>query len=130
MASNFKIGLTAETLTSFDELTTPVDDPQWEFRKFRKMAKLGDLSVRGQGPNTIIWNMGMPTPEQIAQLEEFQSDDPIYIQSPKRDDSLGVFEVISNWLDPRQDGSHKAGFRGYRFGLEIEFIVLSEVEGS
>jgi hypothetical protein len=129
MASTFMIGATAETLTSLDELTTPLPDPQWEFREYRKMVRLGDGSMQGLGPQTVTWGFPMLEPAQIAELEAFASDDPIYIQTPKRDDTSAIFEVLFNIPDPRQDGSHKAGLRGWRLGYELELIVLSEVEG-
>lgn len=130
MASNFMIGTTVIGLESLDELTTPLPDPQHEFHEFMEMKKLGDLTMRGVGPQRELWKFPLLETEQITQLETFQSISPIYIQAPKRDDSLGIFEVLMNWNDPRQDGLHQPGFRGYRNGLEIEFIILSEVVSS
>lgn len=130
MASEFMIGETSGALVSLDALDTPLPDPQWEFREFRKMVRLGDGSMRGVGPQTVVWGFPMLEPAQIAQLESFASADPIYIQTLKRDDTPAVLEVQFNIPDPRQDGSHKAGLRGWRLGYELELIVLSEVEGS
>jgi hypothetical protein len=127
MASDFKIGTTSGGITSLDALTTPCPDPQWEFHEYKKNVRLGDGSMRGLGPQSAMWNFPMIEDEQIAQLETFKSDDPIFIRSRKRDGTLAVFEVYMNWLDPRQDGDHMPGFQGYRSGLVIEFIVLSEV---
>lgn len=127
MASDFKIGATSGGITSLDALVTPCPNPQPQFNKYRQMSRLGDLSLKGRGPQTIIWGFPLIEVEQIAMLETFKSNNPIYIQSRKRDDSLGVFEVLMNWLDPKQDGEHQNGFYGYRTGLVLEFIVLSEV---
>jgi hypothetical protein len=85
------------------------------------------MTMKGRGPQTIVWIFPLLEVEQIAQLETFQSDYPLYIQSPKRDDSLGVFEVLMVWIDPREDGEHMNGFHGHRGNLSIEFIVISEV---
>jgi hypothetical protein len=127
MTSIFQIGTTEPGLTSLDDLTTPLPDPQWEFREYRKMIRLGDGSLFGAGPRTVVWTFPMLEPDQIAQLETFLSDDPIYIQTLKRDDTIATFEVIMNVVDPAQDGKHQPGFRGWRVGHELEFIVLSEV---
>lgn len=130
MASIFMIGSTVETLLSVDELSTPCPVPQPQFNEYRKMQRLGDLSLKGRSPQTIIWGFPLIEVAQVAMLETFKSADPIYIQSTKRDDSLAAFEVLMNWLDPKQDGDHQNGFYGYRSGLVLEFIVLSEVAGS
>ena len=127
MSSVFKIGLTEGGLTSLDELTTPLPDPQWEYAEYRKMVRMGDGTMRGQGPTTILWSFPLIETAQIAQLEVFKTTDPIYIQTLDKDGTPIIVEVLSNWIDPRQDGSHKPGFVGYRFGLDLEMIVLSEV---
>jgi|CXWL01.1.fsa_nt_gi hypothetical protein len=127
MASNFKIGVTSGGITSLDALTTACPDPQQSFNQFRRKDRLGDMTMKGRGPQTIVWIFPLLEVEQIAQLETFQSDYLLYIQSPKRDDSLGVFEVLMVWNDPREDGEHMNGFRGHRGNLSIEFIVISEV---
>lgn len=127
MASNFKIGTTSGGMTALDELAVLCPDPQPQFAKYRRKDKLGDMSMRGRGPQVIVWGFPLIEVEQLAHLESFQSDDPIYIQSPKRDDTFGVFEVLMNWLDPKEDGDHMNGLRGYRSGLVLEFIILSEV---
>lgn len=125
--SEFQIGTTSGSMTALDALTTPCPDPQPQFAKYRRKDKLGDMSVKGRGPQTIVWAFPLLEVDQIAQLETFQSADPIYIRSTKRDDSFGVFEVIMNWIEPKEDGEHMNGFHGYRSGLVIEFIILSEV---
>jgi hypothetical protein len=117
MASAFKIGTTSGGITSLDALGTACPDPQWEFQEFRKVL----------GPQTVTWNFPILEDAQIAMLETFLSASAIFIQSKKRDGTTGIFEVYMNWLDPRQDGDHMAGFRGYRSGLAIEFFILSEV---
>ena len=127
MASNFKIGLTSGGITSLDLLATPLPEPQPQFNLYRKMDRLGDMSMKGRGPQTVIWGFPLLEVEQLAMLETFKSDDPIYIRTTKRDDSFGIFEVLMNWIDPKQDGEHQNGFQGYRSGLVVEFIVLSEV---
>lgn len=127
MASDFKIGTTSVGITSMDALATPCPDPQPQFAKYRRKDKLGDMSLKGRGPQTIVWGFPLIEVAQIAMLETFQSVSPIYIQSRKRNDSLGVFEVIMNWLEPKEDGDHMNGFYGYRSGLVLEFVVLSEV---
>ena len=127
MASDFKIGSTSGGVTSLDALTTPLPDPQPQFNKYRTKERLDNLTVKGRGPQTIIWTFPLLAVDQLAQLETFQSSDPIYIRSTKRDDTFGVFEVRMNWNDPREDGDHANGFKGHRFNLSIEFIILSEV---
>lgn len=127
MASNYKIGTTSGGITSLDALGTPCPDPQPQFAKFRRKDRLGDGSLKGRGPQTIVWAFPMIEVEQVAMLETFQSTSPIYIQSRKRSDALGVFEVLMNWLEPSEDGEHMNGFYGYRSGLVLEFIILSEV---
>lgn len=127
MASDFKIGSTSGGITSVDELTTPCPEPQPKFNKFRRKDRLDDFTVKGRGPQTIVWDFPLLEVDQIAQLETFQSTDPIYIRSTKRDDTFGVFEVRMNWIDPREDGDHANGFKGHRFNLTIEFIVIEEV---
>ena len=130
MASLFMIGSTAETLTSLDELATPLPDPQWAFNEYKEMVKLGSLGVRGLGPQNVLWSFPMLETAQIAQLETFNTGEPLYIQTLKRDDTEAVFQVRMNWVEPSQDGEHKAGFQGWRMGLDIEMIILSEVGGS
>lgn len=130
MSSPFMIGLTAEDMIALDALDTPLPDPQWEFQQFRKMSRLGDMGLKGRGPRTVIWQFPLLEVAQITQLEEFKSEDPIFIQTLKRDDVVAIFEVQPNWPDPRQDGEHSAGLRGHRRGLMLEFVVLTEVEGS
>lgn len=127
MASNFKIGTTSGGITSLDALGTPCPDPQQSFNEFRRKDRLGDMTMKGRGPQTILWTFPLLEVEQLAQLETFQSDVPIYIQSSKRDDSLGVFEVLMNWIDPREDGDHMNGFHGHRGNLALEFVIISEV---
>jgi hypothetical protein len=126
MASDFKIGTTSGGITSLDALTPPCPDPQPQFNEFRVMARLGDLSMKGRGPQTIIWTFPLIEVGEVAELETFQSANPIYIRSRKRDDTFGIFEVVMNWPDNRQDGDH-INILGYRNGLALEFIVLSEV---
>jgi|GEM_PF-1783108 len=127
MASDFKIGSTSGGITSVDELATPCPEPQPKFNNFRRKDRLDDFTVKGRGPQTIVWDFPLLEVAQIAQLETFQSTDPIYIRSTKRDDTFGVFEVRMNWIDPREDGDHANGFKGHRFNLTIEFIVIEEV---
>jgi hypothetical protein len=127
MASVFKIGTTAGGITSLDALGTPCPDPQPQFAAFRRKDKLGDMSLKGRGPQTIVWGFPMIEVAQITMLATFQSEIPIYIQSRKRNDTVGVFEVLMNWLEPKEDGEHMNGFYGYRSGLVLEFIVISEV---
>ena len=127
MASNFKIGTTAEGMTALDALTVACPDPQPQFNEFRRKDRLGDMSMQGRGPKTIIWGFPLIDVEQIAQLKTFQATVSIYIQSRKGDDTLGVFEVRMNWIEPKEDGDHMGGFYGYRSGLVLEFIVVSEV---
>lgn len=127
MASDFKIGTTSGGMTALDGLAVPCPDPQPRFDRYRKKDKLGDMSLKGRGPQTILWLFPLLEVEQVAQLEDFQSELPIYIRSRKRDDTFGTFEVIMNWLDPREDGEHMNGFRGHRSNLTVEFVVLSEV---
>lgn len=127
MASAFKIGTTSGGITSLDALGTPCPDPQWEFQEYRKVVRLGNGLSKGLGPQTATWNFPILEDAQIAMLETFLSTSAIFIQSKKRDGSTGIFEVYMNWLDPRQDGDHMAGFKGYRSGLAIEFFILSEV---
>lgn len=130
MASIFMIGATVITLVSVDELATPCPVPQPQFNEFRRMDRLGTMSMKGRGPQTVIWGFPLIEVAQVAMLETFKSDVPIYIQSNRRDDSLAILEVVMNWLDPKQDGDHQNGFYGYRSGLVLEFIVLNEVGGS
>jgi hypothetical protein len=127
MASNFKIGTTSGGITSLDELTTPLPEPQQRFDQYRKKDRLGDMSMKGRGPQTVIWTFPLLEVAQLAQMETFQSDDPIYIRTAKRDDTFAVFEVVANWPDPREDGDHMNGLRGHRGNLIVEFIILSEV---
>ena len=117
MASDFKIGTTSGGITSLDSLTTPIPDPQQRFDQYRKKERLGDMSMKGRGPQSVVWTFPLLEVDQLAQLETFQSDDPIYIRTPKRDDTWGVFEVMVNWLDPREDGDHMNGFHGHRGNL-------------
>jgi hypothetical protein len=127
MASNFKIGTTAGGITSLDALGTPCPDPQWEFQQYRKMDKLADGSMRGRGPNTIVWSFPMLEDDQIAVLAGFISTSSVFIQSKKRDGTTAIYETTMNWTDPRQDGDHMQGFVGYRSGLTIEFLVWAVV---
>lgn len=128
MASSFRIDETSGGLTALDALATPLPDPQPEFREYRKMVRLGDGSLFGVGPQTIVWTFPVIEPDQVAQLETFFTGEPIYISSRKRDDSFGDFEVIPAVPDPRQDADHL--FQGVRSGYVVEFTVISELEGS
>jgi hypothetical protein len=130
MTSIFMIGATVDGLTGVDALATPCPIPQPQFNQFRKMLRLGDLTMKGSGPQTVIWGFPLIETEQLAMLETFKSASPIYIQTTRRDDSVAIFEVLMNWIDPKQDGDHQNGLYGYRSGLVLEFIVLSEVAGS
>lgn len=127
MTSNFMIGIASNDMDPLDGLTVPLPDPQPEFKQFRRKDRLGDMTMKGRGPVTIIWGFPLPTVEQVAQLNTFQSDDPIFIQSPNKDDVFTVYEVLINVPDPREDGNHRTGFRGYREGFDVEFIVVSVV---
>lgn len=127
MASEFKIGTTSGGITSLDSLSTPCPDPQQRFDQYRKKDRLGDLSMKGRGPRTVVWTFPFMEVEQVTQIKTFQSADPIYIRTPKQDDTFAVFEVTANWIDPREDGDHMNGFHGHRGNLTIEFIVISEV---
>lgn len=127
MASDFKIGTTSGGVTSLDALAVPLPEPQQQFSEFRRKERLDNYAMKGRGPQTVQWVFPMLTPEQLTQLETFQSDAPIYIRSAKRDDTFAVFEVRMNWVDPREDGDHMNGFRGWRGNLTLEFIVISEV---
>lgn len=130
MASDFMIGATVEGLTSLDELTTPLPDPQPQFRKFLEMERLGNLKLRGAGPQTVIWVFPMLEVEQVQELDDQLSDDPVYIQSLDRFDAPHVYEVLMNVPSPVQDGEHIQYFAGMRGGYEVEFIILAEVDGS
>lgn len=127
MASDFKIGTTSGGITSLDSLATPIPDPQQRFDVYRKKERLGDMSMKGRGPQSVVWTFPLLQVDELAQLETFQSEEPIYIRTPKRDDSWGIFEVMVNWPDPREDGDHMNGFQGHRGNLALEFIILSEV---
>jgi hypothetical protein len=128
--SDFMIGATVETLTALNQLTTPVDDPQPEYRQYRRKDRVGDMTMKGRGPRTIIWQFAAPLVAQVAQMNEFQSDDAIYIQSRDKEDAPKIYEVLMVVPDPREDGDHEPRMHGHRNGFIVEFIVLSEVEGS
>jgi hypothetical protein len=130
MTNIFMIGETVEGLTPLAELDIPLPDPQHEYRQFKRKDRLGDLTMKGRGPATIIWEFPLPEVEQIMQVDTFQSGDPIFIQSPNKDDVDTIFHVLINLPDPRESGDHQPGFRGYRKGFIVEFIVLAEVGGS
>jgi len=127
MASRYMIGLSAETLTSLDELAVPLPDPQDEFRKFLRKDRLGNRRMKGRGPQTIIWEFPMLEIEQQSALDDFNIEAAIYIQSPNKDEEDTVYEVNVNVLDPRESGSHKTYFPGHRTGFAFEFTILSEV---
>lgn len=127
MASGFKISTTLEGLTSLDALATPLPDPQPDFQKYRVLLPLGNLSQKGMGPQTAIWIFPLLETEQVSQLETFQSTEPIYIRTRKRNGTFATLQVVANWLDPRQDGDHVSRLYGYRGGLTIEFLVIAEV---
>lgn len=126
MASGFKIGTTSGGVTSLDLLTTAVVEPQPEYLKYRNIRKLGNAKFRGYGLPAVVWTFPMLEVAQVTQLLSFESDEPIYIRSLKADDTWGLFQVLMNIIDPRYDGEHMAGFRGYRSKLVIEFTVLDE----
>ena len=128
--SDFMIGMTVETLTALNLLAVPLDDPQPEFRQYLRKDRLGDMTRKGRGPSTIIWEFTSPSVAQVAQVNEFQSDDPIYIQSWDKDDAAQIYEVLMNVPDPREDGDHERRMKGLRNGFIVEFIVVSAVEGS
>jgi hypothetical protein len=128
MTSQFRIDDTFGGLTALDALATPLPDPQPAFNEYRKMVKLGDGSLFGTGPQVIVWTFPVIEPEQVTMLETFFTGEAIYISSRKRDDTFGDFEVLPTVPDPRQDADHL--FQGVRSGYVVEFIVLSEVEGS
>jgi hypothetical protein len=130
MASRYKIGLTVETLTSLDELATPLPDPQSEFRQYRKKVRLGNQKMHGLGPQTVVWEFPLLDTDQQGLIDGFQIDDPIYIQSPDKDEVDTIYEVLANIPDSRESGSHKSSFPGYRTGFMFEFTILSEVAGS
>lgn len=125
MTSSFQIDDTEGGLTALDALATPLPDPQPTHNQYRKMVRLGDGTLLGVGPQTVVWNFPLLEPEQIAQLESFASTDPIYITTRKRDDTFVTFEVLMTIPNPAQDGEHL--FQGVRSGYTLEFIVLSEV---
>lgn len=125
MTSSFQIGATELGLTALDELTVPLPDPQPAFNQYRKMLRLGDGSMFGSGPQTVLWSFPLIEPEQLAQLESFLSTDAIYITTRDREDNFVTYEVLMTVPDPRQDGDHL--FQGVRSGYTLEFIVLSEV---
>jgi hypothetical protein len=127
MTSRFKIGLTALTLTSLDELAVPLPDPQPEFRKYQRKDRLGNAKMKGRGPQKIFWEFPILEIEQQNEIDDFNIADPIYIQSPDKEDVDTVYQVDVNVLDPRESGSHKVSFPGHRTGFAFEFIVLSEV---
>ena len=128
--SDFMIGETVESLTALSGLTVPLDDPQPEFRQYRTKTRLGGLTMKGRGPRTILWEFASPSVEQVAQVNAFQSDEAIYIQSRDKEDEPKIYEVLMNVPDPREDGEHERRMKGLRSGFLVEFIVLSEVEGS
>lgn len=125
MASSFEIDTTEVGLTALDALTVPLPDPQPVFNEYRKMIRLGDGSLFGSGPQTVVWSFPLLEPEQLAQLESFIGADPIYITTRKRDDTFASFQVIPTVPDARYDGEHL--FQGVRSGFTVEFIVLAEV---
>jgi hypothetical protein len=126
MASDFKIGATSGNLTSLDELTVECPDPQPEFKKFQEMVRLGAQTLRGMGPQTIIWRFPLLEVGQVAQLETSIGTTK-YIRSKDRFDVFKVYEVISNIVPAKQDGDHVDRMSGIRSGYELEFIILSEV---
>lgn len=125
MTSSFQIDDTEGGLTALDALATPLPDPQPVHNLYRKMVRLGDGRLHGQGPQTVVWTFPLLEPEQIDQLKVFESSDPIYITTRKQDDSFATFEVLMTQPDPRQDADHL--FQGIRSGYTVEFIILSEV---
>lgn len=127
MASLFKIGETAETLTSLDLLTVPLPDPQPEFRKYVRKDKLADGTMKGRGPTKIIWAFPLLEVAEVGQANEYQSENPIYIQSLDETDTPQIYEVLLNVPDPRDSGDHAPNMRGIRNGHLMEFTVLSEV---
>jgi hypothetical protein len=127
MASEYQIGTTIETLTALDALATPLPNPMPDFQEYRRKDRLGDMSMKGRGPRTILWKLAISEIPEVEQLEVFMTGDPIYIRSKKRNDIFAVFQVLMNLLDPRHDGVRLPGFVGNRMENEYEFIVLNEV---
>jgi len=127
MASRYMIGTSSGDMDSLDTLETPIPDPQAEIYKYQSKIKLGNRRLKGIGPQTVVWEFAMLEIEQQTALAAFNIEAAIYIQTPDKDEVDTVYEVEANWPDPRESGSHKASFNGYRAGLRIEFTVLSEV---
>ena len=113
-------------MNSLDALTTPVPDPQAEYRKYATKVKLGDGTYKGRGSPRIIWEFSILDVDEQAQLITTLST-TAYIQSPDVDDNDTVYQVMPNLPDPRESGSHKTFFPGYRTGLLVEFLVLAVV---
>ena len=126
MASRYKIGATSESMDALDALTTPVPDPQSEYRKYADKVKLGDGTYFGRGSSRVIWEFAMLDMDEQAQIITSLAS-AVYIQSPDVDDVDTVYQVTPNLPDPRESGSHKAFFPGYRTGLMVEFIILAVI---
>ena len=127
MASRFKTGASVIALTSLDALTTPVPDPQPEYRKYAEKVLLGNGQYIGRGVTRIIWEFPMLEIDEQTQVKTAVATSPMYIQSPNEADVDTVYQVDANIPDPRESGSHKTSFKGFRTGLVIEFVVLAEV---
>jgi len=127
MPSDYQIGSSVETLTPVDELTVPLEIPFGDYQMYSSQAQLASHKMRRFGPPIITWTMSMSDVEQIEQLDEFNLDAPVYIRSRKKNDTFGIFQVLFNWSDEREDGVRKPLFLGTRFEAVIQFTVLGEV---
>ncbi len=125
MASRYKIGLTYGGITSLDLLATPLPNPQAEFRTYKRKVRLGNGRLKGLGPQTVVWEFPMIDVDEQAALYAFFVDAPMYIQTPNKDEEDTVYEVTVDIPDPRESGSHRPSFNGYRTGFTMEFTILS-----
>jgi len=129
MPSEFMIGTTLEGMTALDELTTPVDNPQWEYAPYSKLVTLADGTARGLGTPKIVWQFPMLEVDQIDALRTLcpGASAEIYFRSKIYDDTFVTFAGTMIW-PVSKDGAHKASFHGHRADLTIEFRNLVEQE--
>jgi hypothetical protein len=132
MSDYFGIGLTADSITSLEDLPEPImrDSAaiQWQYLPYQISKRMGDGSMDEYGPPSIIWVVQLMNYDERNSLKSFcpGASADVFIHSPKADKTWGDFACTIIW----PDNDMTDVWYGHRKNLTIQFINAVEVEGS
>jgi len=118
---------TTSSMTSLDQLTTPLLDPKSSYLPYARVNNKGNGGTRGIGSPVADWTFGILSIAEYNQLKTFcpGASADVYINTKLDDDTFETFQGKMIWPNQPQDRWYA---QRKSFTVTIRNLIL--IEGS